>query len=98
MSLVLSRFSSSIYISDLVFSQAASGSLESLTSVGADSIMTGLEGVTAEPQNLRQPLVNSPQPRSPLQSSSSLELSPGMEQVSLFSSIHYKDCLSSFCI
>lgn len=67
---------------DLGLSRGASGSLESLTSLGADSVMTGLEGInTSEPQNFRQPSVNSPEPRSPLQSSSSLELSPGMEQV-----------------
>lgn len=66
---------------ELGLSRGASGSLESLTSLGADSVMTGLEGINGETHIPRQPLVNSSQPRSPLQSSSSLELSPGMEQV-----------------
>ena len=82
--LILSRLALFYLLSDLGLSRGASGSLESLTSLGADSVMTGLEGIGAsETQNLRQPLISSPEPRSPLQSSSSLELSPGMEQVSL---------------
>lgn len=72
---------SCLHCSDLGLSRGASGSLESLTSLGADSVMTGLEGINGETQNPRQSSVSSSQPRSPLQSSSSLELSPGMEQV-----------------
>lgn len=66
-------------LADLATSRAASGSMESLGSMGADSVITGVETANGE---VRKPSrASTPQPRSPLQSSSSLELSPRMEQV-----------------
>lgn len=62
-------------------SRGTSGSLESLASMGADSVMTGVEAGSGDGISTRKPSIGSPQPRSPLQSSSSLELSPRMEQV-----------------
>ncbi|XP_071527220.1 uncharacterized protein [Panulirus ornatus] len=66
---------------ELGLSRGTSGSLESLASMGADSVMTGVEAGGGDGISTRKPSIGSPQPRSPLQSSSSLELSPRMEQV-----------------
>lgn len=66
---------------ELALSRGASGSLESLASMGADSVMTGVEAGTSDGIPPRKPSIGTPQSRSPLQSSSSLELSPRMEQV-----------------
>nr|XP_045591996.1 uncharacterized protein LOC123753983 isoform X1 [Procambarus clarkii]XP_045591997.1 uncharacterized protein LOC123753983 isoform X1 [Procambarus clarkii] len=65
----------------LSMSRGASGSLESLASMGTDSVMTGVEAGNSDGILPRKPSVGTPQSRSPLQSSSSLELSPRMEQV-----------------
>ncbi|XP_037782496.1 uncharacterized protein LOC119578901 isoform X1 [Penaeus monodon] len=66
---------------DLISSRGANGSLESLVSMGADSVMTGVDAINGGDATQRKTSVGTPQPRSPLQSSSSLELSPRMEQV-----------------
>ncbi|XP_042215354.1 uncharacterized protein LOC121861551 isoform X1 [Homarus americanus] len=66
---------------ELAMSRGTSGSLESLASMGADSVMTGVEAGSGDGTSVRKPSIGTPQPRSPLQSSSSLELSPRMEQV-----------------
>ena len=87
------------YITGLNNSRGMSGSLESLTSMGADSVMscgaeasnmingfTGMNGlVHVAPRRKISTTTShtSPQPRSPLESTSSLELSPRMEQVCL---------------
>lgn len=55
--------------------------MESLVSMGADSVMTGVDAVNGGDTTQRKTSVGTPQPRSPLQSTSSLELSPRMEQV-----------------
>lgn len=69
----------------LASTRGVSGSLESLGSMGADSVITGTENANGEGGPPAEKPSYLPQPRSPLQSSSSLELSPRMEQVISYS-------------
>ncbi|KAK7077573.1 hypothetical protein SK128_012480 [Halocaridina rubra] len=66
---------------ELTTSRGISGSLESLVSMGTDSVLTGVEPGVNGVVSSRKISVESPTVRSPLQSSSSLEMSPCMEQV-----------------
>ncbi|XP_064113113.1 uncharacterized protein LOC135219888 isoform X2 [Macrobrachium nipponense] len=71
----------SLTTQELAKSRVVSGSMESLVSMGTDSVLTGVEPGSVGDALLRKTSVESPVPRSPLQSSSSLEMSPCMEQV-----------------